>query len=248
MIHLKNTQEIEKIRQSGRLASQTLDYAASVLKPGLTTLELDRLVNKFIVSHKAVPATLGYKGFPGSCCTSINEEVVHAIPGSRAIQPGDLVKVDVTVILDGFYGDTARSFLIDPVLPRASHLVETTKKALFLAIDTVRNRSFIGDIGAAIQKCVESEGFSVVRDFVGHGVGIDFHESPNIPHYGVAGTGRRIKSGMIFTIEPMINAGTWRTQILSDGWTAVTADGDLSAQFEHTILVTDSGSEILTLS
>ncbi|MDR1085425.1 MAG: type I methionyl aminopeptidase [Deltaproteobacteria bacterium] len=248
MIQIKSTQEIEKIRRSSQLASQTLDYAASVIKVGQTTAELDRLIHRFILGHNAVPATLGYRGFPASCCISINEVVVHGIPGPRVIQTGDLVKVDVTTILDGYYGDTARTFLMEPVLPKARHLAETTEKSLYLAVETVRHGSRLGDIGEAIQTCVEKEGFQVVRDFVGHGVGLKFHEDPNVPHYGRAGTGQRLKAGMTFTIEPMINAGTWRTRILADGWTAVTGDGELSAQFEHTLLVTQTGAEILTVS
>ncbi|MDR1576696.1 MAG: type I methionyl aminopeptidase [Deltaproteobacteria bacterium] len=248
MIYIKSAQEIEMIRRSGRLASLTLDYVGSIIKVGQTTKELDKLTHDFIVGHKATPATLGYKGFPGSCCVSINEEVVHAIPGPRVIQEGDIVKVDVTTILDGFFGDTARTFLMEPVSSQARHLVETTRKSMYLAIQTVRHGSRVGDIGAAIQGCVEKEGFSVVQNFVGHGVGIKFHELPNIPHYGKAGTGFRLKNGMVFTIEPMINAGDWRVKILADNWTAVTQDGQLSAQFEHTLAVTPEGCEILTLS
>ncbi|MDR2423079.1 MAG: type I methionyl aminopeptidase [Deltaproteobacteria bacterium] len=248
MIHIKSPTEIEMIRRSGRLASETLDYVGSILREGLTTKEIDRLVHRFILDHKAVPATLGYKGFPGSCCVSINEEVVHAIPGSRTVKKGDVVKVDVTTILNGYYGDTTRTFLMEPVSDLARRLTMATKMAIDLAIETVRPGSRVGDIGAAIQGCVEKEGFSVVQEFVGHGVGVGFHEPPNIPHYGRAGTGVRLKKGMVFTIEPMINAGDWRVRILADGWTAVTSDGQLSAQFEHTLAVTADGCEVLTLS
>jgi methionyl aminopeptidase len=248
VIVLKSALEKEKIRQSGRLAAQTLDYARPFIKPGITTKEIDRLINRFIVDHGAVPATLGYKGFPGSCCVSVNEEVVHGIPGKRELKEGDVVKVDVTTILDGYYGDTARTFLLEPVSDLARRLTIATEESLSLAIKTVRHGSRIGDIGAAIQERVEKEGFSVVQDFVGHGVGLSFHEAPNVPHYGKAGTGVRLKEGMIFTIEPMINAGDWRVKILKDGWTAVTRDGQLSAQFEHTLAVTQNGCEILTLS
>ncbi|MDR1395155.1 MAG: type I methionyl aminopeptidase [Deltaproteobacteria bacterium] len=246
MTRIKSAKEIEKIRLSSRLASQTLDYARSLLQPGITTGELDTLIHRYIVDHKAKPATLGYKGFPASCCISVNNEVVHGIPGPRVIQTGDVVKIDVTTCLDGYYGDTARTFLMEPVSGEARRLTETTKQSLELAVATVRNGSRLGDIGCAIQSCAEAAGFSVVRDFVGHGVGVDFHEAPNVPHFGEAGTGKRLKTGMIFTIEPMINAGDWRINILSDNWTAVTADGRLSAQFEHTILVTAAGSEVLT--
>jgi methionyl aminopeptidase len=195
-----------------------------------------------------VPASLGYRGFPGSACISINEEVVHAIPGTKMIRTGDLVKIDVTTILNGFFGDTCRTFFMGKVSPIAEKLTKATYEAMMLAIGTVKNGSYLGDIGAAIQGHVEPQGFSVVRDFVGHGVGKEFHEDPNIPHFGKAGTGLQLKSGMIITIEPMINEGSWEIEILSDKWTAVTADGKLSAQFEHTLLVTDTGAEILTVS
>ncbi|MDR1870834.1 MAG: type I methionyl aminopeptidase [Deltaproteobacteria bacterium] len=246
MIHIKSAREIERIRQSAALASQTLDYAQSVTKPGLSTKELDLLIKRFIMDHGAKSATYGYKGFPGYACVSINEEVVHAIPGKRLIKTGDIVKVDVTTDLNGYFGDTCRTFMMEPVSEKARRLVEVTKTSLELAIQTVRNGSRIGDIGAAIQTYVEKNGFSVVRDFVGHGVGVAFHEDPNIPHYGKAGTGLRLKTGMVITIEPMINIGDWRIKVLADGWTAVTQDGSLSAQFEHTILVTATGAEILT--
>jgi methionyl aminopeptidase len=248
VIYIKSAQEIEKIRKSSRLASQTLDFAEKELRPGLTTAQLNKLIHEYIVSHGAIPATLGYRGFPGSSCISINEEVVHAIPGPRAIKEGDLVKVDVTTILDGYYGDTARTFLVGKVSEKAALLAEATKRSLELALETVKADSRLGDIGAAIQGHVEPLGFSVVRDFVGHGVGREFHESPSVPHYGRAGRGTRLKSGMTLTIEPMINAGSWEIRILPDHWTAVTKDGQLSAQFEHTILVTQNGYEILTLS
>jgi methionyl aminopeptidase len=253
-ILIKTKQQIEKIRESGRLASMTLDMVAKYLEPGITTLALDKLIHQFIVSHDAVPATLGYSSnhqnrpFPASSCISINEEVVHGIPGSRKIKDGDLVKIDVTTILDGYYGDTARTFLVGNVPQEGIRLCQATKDALDLAIKTVKNDIRLGDIGEVIQTHVESQGFSVVRDFVGHGVGLHFHEAPNIPHFGTRGSGKRIKTGMVFTIEPMINAGGYEIMILRDGWTAVTVDGKLSAQFEHTIAVTENGAEILTLS
>jgi methionyl aminopeptidase len=214
----------------------------------MTTRELDKLIHGFITSNKAVPATLGYNGFPGSSCISVNEVVCHGIPGARIIQEGDIVKIDVTTILDGFFGDTCRTFKVGNVSEKADRLVEATLKSLELAIATVRNGSRLGDIGHAIQSHAEPLGFSVVRDFVGHGVGLDFHEPPDVPHYGSRGAGMKLKTGMVFTIEPMINAGVWQIRILKDRWTAVTADGEPSAQFEHTLAVTDSGSEVLTVS
>jgi methionyl aminopeptidase len=254
MVYIKNSQQIEKIRQSGHLASQALDMIEEHVKPGVTTKQLDDLIHDFIVGHGAVPATLGYKGrsgsipFPGSSCISINEVVVHGIPGARRVKEGDLVKIDVTTILDGYYGDNARTYLVGDVPRQGRKLTKATKKALDLAIEEVKPGARLGDLGYVIQNHVEAEGFSVVTYFVGHGVGLQFHEDPNVPHFGQRGRGLRLKSGMTFTIEPMINEGTSEVVVLDDGWTAVTADGLLSAQFEHTILVTESGAEILTLS
>lgn len=236
------------IRKSGRLASRTLDYAESAIKPGMTTKALDRLIHDFITGHNAIPATLNYNGFPGSSCISINNEVVHGIPGKRVIQEGDIVKVDVTTILDGFFGDNCRTFKVGAVSPLAERLIEAAREALDRAIATVRDGSRIGDIGHAIQSWVEPRGFSVVRQFVGHGVGVQFHEAPNVYHYGKKGTGTKLKAGMVITIEPMINTGTWKVKILDDNWTVLTEDGGLSAQFEHTLAVTKTGAEVLTVS
>lgn len=248
MIFLKSSEEIELIRLSGRLAAQTLVFAAGELKPGVTTGRLDKLIEEFIRDHKAIPATLGYRGYPASSCISINEVVVHGIPGPRVVEEGDLVKIDVTTILNGYYGDTARSFCVGDVSPQARALAEATEKAMYLGINEVKNGARLGDIGAAIQEFVEPLGYSVVRDFVGHGVGREFHEEPSVPHYGRRGSGLRLKTGMVFTIEPMINEGVFNVKILKDKWTAVTADGKLSAQFEHSVAVTDNGFDILTLA
>ena len=248
MIVLKSREEIELIRQSGRLASQTLDYAAENLKPGITTGQLDKLIHDFICDHRAVPATLGYRGYPASSCISINEVVVHGIPGPRVVEDGDLVKIDVTTILNGYYGDTARTFCVGQVSATARALAEATEKAMYLGINEVKSGARLGDVGAAIQGFIEPLGFSVVRDFVGHGVGREFHEDPNVPHVGRRGVGLRLKTGMVFTIEPMINEGVYNIRILKDKWTAVTTDGKLSAQFEHTLAVTPDGFDILTLS
>jgi methionyl aminopeptidase len=253
VIYIKNAKQIEKIRDSGRVAAQSLEMIAGSLAPGITTKTINKLIHEFLLSKGAVPATLGYTAsgkappYPGSCCISINDEVVHGIPGPRKLEEGDLVKIDVTAILDGYYGDTARTFMIGDVSKEAETLCRATEKAMHLGIETVAEGSRIGDIGHAIQTHVESLGFSVVRAFVGHGVGLHFHEAPNIAHTGQAGTGLKLKSGMVFTIEPMINSGGHEIDMLEDGWTAVTLDGSLSAQFEHTVLVTPGGSEILTL-
>ena len=254
MIYLKNKHQIEKIRQSGRVAAQSLDMISQHLRPGITTGEINKLIHDFLVKNEATPATLGYKGrgnappYPASCCVSINDEVVHGIPGPRKIQEGDLVKIDVTAILDGYFGDTARTFMIGSVSPEAAKLCRSTEEAMYLAIRTVAEGSRLGNIGYAIQSHVEARGLSVVKAFVGHGVGLQFHEDPNINHYGQKGTGMRLKAGMVFTIEPMINSGGPDVAILNDGWTAVTVDGSLSAQFEHSIAVTPDGYDILTLS
>lgn len=248
LINLKSAEEIEAIRASGRLASQTLDYVATLLQPGQATEIIDKLGHEFILDHQALPSPLGYRGYPKSMCISINEEVVHGIPGVRRLKEGDLVKIDVTVYKDGFHGDTARTFILGEASKKARRLTEVTRQALLLGIDAARVGAHLGDVGAAIQEYVEAAGFSVVRTFVGHGIGREFHEEPQVPHYGRRGAGIRLKPGMVFTIEPMINEGTWEVKILRDGWTAVTKDGKLSAQFEHTIAVTDNGGDVLTLS
>lgn len=248
LINLKTAEEIELIRSSGRVAAQALDYLENLIKPGLTTEELDRLGHEFIIERGATPSSLGYRGFPKSMCISVNEEVVHGIPGQRRLKEGDILTIDITVHKDGFHGDTARTYYVGQVSERARRLVETTREAMFLAIDLCKPGTHLGDIGAVTQKHVEDRGFSVVRNFVGHGIGRDFHEEPQVPYYGQAGTGIRLKAGMVLTIEPMINEGTWEVRILPDGWTAVTRDGLLSAQFEHTVAITNDGPDILTLS
>ena len=248
MIILKTPEEIELIRVSGRLAAHTLDLIAEELKPGITTERLDNIGHQFIMDHGGTPSTLGYRGYPKSMCISVNREVVHGIPGKRRIKEGDLVKVDITVFKDGFHGDTARTFAVGEVPPKARQLMEATRTALDLALAEVKVNARLGDIGAVIQEYVEAQGFSVVRSFVGHGIGRNFHEEPQVQHYGRRGTGLRLKEGMVFTIEPMINEGTWEVKILKDGWTAVTKDGLLSAQFEHTLAVTPNGADVLTLS
>ncbi|MDR2301085.1 MAG: type I methionyl aminopeptidase [Deltaproteobacteria bacterium] len=254
MIFIKTPQQIEKIRESGRLASRALDLVADHIKPGVTTESLDAMIHEFIVKNGAIPATLGYRGssgaspYPASCCISINEVICHGIPGPRKLLDGDLVTIDVTTILNGFYGDTARTFLVGNASETAKRLTAVTEESLKRAIAVVKSGIRLGDIGHAIQSYVEAEGFSVVRHYVGHGVGIKFHEEPSVLHYGKKGKGLRIQTGMVFTIEPMINEGVYDLEILDDGWTAVTADGKLSAQFEHTMAVTDKGVDVLTLS
>lgn len=239
---------LEAMRRAGRLAAQTLDYIAPYVTEDVTTDYLNELCHDFIVKHGAIPAPLNYHGFPKSICTSINHVVCHGIPSSKRLRSGDIINIDVTVVLDGYHGDTSRMYTIGKPSKLAACLIDTCYESMMRGIETVRPGSFVGDIGAAIQTVAEAKGFSVVRDFCGHGIGLKFHDFPEIRHFGKKGTGVLIEEGMFFTVEPMINAGGYRTKVLPDGWTAVTCDGSLSAQFEHTIVVTKDGFEIMTLS
>lgn len=248
-ITLHDEPAFEGMRRAGRLAAQVLDFITRHVKPGVTTGELDRLCHDYIVEHGAIPAPLNYRGFPKSICTSINHVVCHGIPGEKKLTDGDIVNIDVTVILEGWYGDTSRMYFVgDKVSVKARRLVDIAYESMMAGIAAVRPGARLGDIGAAIQAIAEAERFSVVRDFCGHGIGRIFHTEPSVMHYGIAGTGLELRPGMFFTIEPMINAGHWATKVLADGWTAVTRDRSLSAQFEHTIGVTAQGCEIFTLS
>lgn len=238
----------EGMRAAGKLASQTLDFIAPHVKAGITTEELDRLCYNFILQHGAIPAPLGYRGFPKSICTSINHVVCHGIPGPRKLVEGDIMNLDVTVILNGWYGDTSRMFAVGKIGIRAAKLIDVTYEAMMRGIEVVKPGATLGDIGYAIQSYAEKNGFSVVRDFCGHGLGQVFHTAPNVLHYGKSGEGLVLEEGMFFTIEPMINAGKWAVKVLEDGWTAVTKDKSLSAQFEHSLGVTKDGYEIFTLS
>jgi methionyl aminopeptidase len=247
-IKLHGPAEFEGMRRAGQLAAETLDYITPHVVPGVTTGELDRLCHDYITERGAIPAPLGYRGFPKSICTSINHVVCHGIPGDKRLAAGDIMNIDVTVILDGWHGDTSRMFCVGEVGVRARKLVDTTYEAMMRGIEVVRPGATLGDIGYAIQSYAERARFSVVRDFCGHGLGRIFHDAPSILHYGEAGRGLALREGMFFTIEPMINAGTWQVKLLADGWTAVTKDRQLSAQFEHSIGVTATGYEIFTLS
>ncbi len=246
-VKLHDAAEFEGMRRAGRLAAETLDFITPHVRPGISTGELDRLCHDFIHDRGAVPAPLGYRGFPKSICTSVNHVVCHGIPDDRKIlKDGDTLNIDVTTILDGWHGDTSRMFPVGRVGVRAQRLIEITWTAMMKGIAAVRPGATLGDIGAAIQACAEDAGFSVVRDFCGHGLGTVFHDAPSVLHYGEAGTGLVLREGMFFTIEPMINAGGPATKILQDGWTAVTRDRKLSAQFEHSLGVTADGCEIFT--
>lgn len=237
------------MRRAGRLASELLDHLEPMVKPGVSTLELNDEAERWTQAHGATSAPLGYHGFPKSICTSINEVVCHGIPNAKQIlKDGDIINIDVTPILDGYHGDTSRTFFVGTPSPTAKKLVEVTRDCMMRGIAEVKPGARIGDIGAAIQEYAESNGFSVVRDFVGHGVSRIFHTAPQVPHYGKRGKGKRLRQGMVFTIEPMINEGTWEVEVMADKWTALTKDRKLSAQFEHTIAVTPDGVEILTLS
>jgi methionyl aminopeptidase len=247
-IVILSTREIEKMRTAGRLAAQLLQHLEPMVKPGVTTLQLNDEAERWTQAHGAKSAPLGYKGYPKSICTSINEVVCHGIPHARQIlKDGDIINIDVTLIVDGYHGDTSKTFFVGTPSPKAQKLVEVTEECRRRGIAEVKPGAKIGDIGAAIQEYAESQGFSVVRDFVGHGISNIFHTAPDIPHYGVRGKGKRLRPGMVFTIEPMINEGTWEVEVLDDGWTAVTRDRRLSAQCEHTLAVTENGVEILTL-
>ncbi len=247
-IILLSTREIDKMRQAGQLAAQLLAHLEPLVKPGVTTLELNDEAEHWTQAHGATSAPLGYHGFPKSICTSVNDVVCHGIPNDKQVlQAGDIINIDVTPILDGYHGDTSRTYFVGEPSPVAQKLVEVTEECLMRGIAEVKPGARIGDIGAAIQDYAEPFGFSVVRDFVGHGVGRIFHTAPQIPHYGTRGKGKKLRPGMVFTIEPMINEGTWEVEVMDDGWTALTKDRKLSAQFEHTIAVTRDGVEILTL-
>jgi methionyl aminopeptidase len=236
------------MRRAGRLAAETLDYITAYVQPGVRTDELDRLCHEFIRDHGAIAAPLNYRGFPKSICTSVNHVVCHGIPGDKRLQDGDIVNIDVTVILDGWHGDTSRMFCVGKISVKAQRLIDVTYEAMWKGIEVVRPGVTVGDIGQAIQSFVEVQRYSVVRDFCGHGLGRVFHDAPNIPHFGRAGEGMALRQGMFFTIEPMINVGRWEVKILADGWTAVTKDRSLSAQFEHSIGVTADGYEVFTRS
>ncbi len=247
-ITLHGPEDFEAMRRAGRLAAECLDYITPFVKPGVSTGEIDQLCHAFITERGAYPSPLNYRGFPKSICTSINHVVCHGIPGDKKLMDGDIVNIDVTVTLDGWFGDTSRMFFVGKVGVKAKKLVDVTYEALMRGIEVVKPGATLGDVGHAIQTFAESHRFSVVRDFCGHGLGRVFHQAPNVMHYGTPGQGVVLKEGMFFTIEPMINAGRYETKILADGWTAVTKDKSLSAQFEHSIGVTATGCEIFTLS
>ncbi len=248
-IIIKTPEDIEKMRIAGRLAADVLDYLTPHVVPGVTTGELDRLAHEYMVNVQGtIPATLGYHGFPKSICTSINHQVCHGIPGDKVLKKGDILNIDVTVIKDGYFGDTSRMYELGEVSILAKRLIRVTQECLNIGIEAVRPGVDLGTVGHMIQTHAEKNGFSVVREYCGHGIGKSFHEEPQVLHYGTPGDGPMLEPGMTFTIEPMINAGKRQVKLLNDGWTVVTKDHSLSAQWEHTLLVTDGGVDILTLS
>jgi methionyl aminopeptidase len=246
MIILKSPEEVEKIARSCLIVAKTLDYLKDVVKPGITTREIEHLADAYIKDHNAVAAFKGYKGYPASICTSVNNEVIHGIPCDRMLKEGDIIGVDLGVYKDGFYGDAAYTFPVGSVGPDIERLLRVTEESLHIGIENARSENRVSDISYSIQRYVESNGFSVVKAFVGHGIGKELHEEPQIPNFGISGRGPRLRPGMTLAIEPMVNEGGHEVLILDDGWTAVTMDGKLSAHFEHTILVTHDEPKILT--
>ncbi|MBK9662459.1 MAG: type I methionyl aminopeptidase [Nitrosomonas sp.] len=253
-VHIKTAQEIEKMRIAGRLASEVLDYITPFVEVGVTTEELDTLCHHYMVDvQNTIPAPLnyapsGHSPYPKSICTSVNNQICHGVPGQKKLKNGDIINIDITVIYQGYHGDTSRMFYVGEPSIQAKRLCEVTYEAMWRGIDQIKPGKHLGDIGHAIQKLTEGVGYSVVREFCGHGIGAKFHENPQVLHYGRPGTGLALKPGMIFTVEPMINAGKAAIRHLPDGWTVTTKDGSLSAQWEHTVLVTEDGYEVLTVS
>ena len=247
-ITIHKPEDFAGMRRAGKLAAETLDMITAHVRPGISTGEIDKLCHDYMVERGAIPATLGYRGYTKSSCTSVNHVVCHGIPGDRVLVDGDIINIDVTVILDGWHGDTSRMYVAGEASTKAKLLMDVTYDAMMKGIAAIRPGATLGDIGHAIQVHVEKHRFSVVRDFCGHGIGRHFHEPPNVLHFGRPGEGPKLKPGMFFTVEPMVNAGRPEVKILDDGWTAVTRDRSLSAQFEHMVAVTDTGVEIFTLS
>ena len=248
MISLKSPREIEAMRRAGRITAQARALAGSMVAPGVTTLEIDKAVRRFIESQGAKPSFLGYSGFPGSACISVNEEVIHGIPGPRKLREGDIVSIDVGAFIGGFHGDCAATYPCGEISAEAKRLIEITQQSFWEGIKYARQGCRVSDISHAVQQYVEANGCSVVRDFIGHGVGAKLHEAPEVPNFGPAGHGPRLLPGMTLAVEPMVNAGDWRVKVLKDGWTTVSLDGSLTAHYENTILITENGPEVLTVT
>lgn len=245
-IELKTPAEIEKMRTAGKLLRQVYDEVAKLVKPGVTTADMDRKARELIEGAGARPAFLGYHGFPGTLCTSVNEEIVHGIPSDRVLVEGDIVSVDCGLVLDGFYSDTATTFAVGEISDEAKQLLKVTEESLYKAIEKMTVGTRIGTVSYAVQEHAEKHGFSIVREYTGHGIGRAMHEAPQVPNFGKPDTGFRLQPGLVVAVEPMVNIGTWKTEVLEDEWTVVTQDGSLSAHFEHTIAITEDGPQILT--
>ena len=247
MIILKSAKEIDLMKESGKIAARALKLAGEAVAPGVTTEYIDELVGKYLVSQGATSSSLGYGGFPKNCCISVNNEVIHGIPGKRVLKEGDIVSVDTGAYIDGFHGDAARTFAVGEISPKAQRLIDVTRESFFRGIKYAKNGNHLCEISGAIQDYVEANGFSVVRDYVGHGIGREMHEDPEVPNYRCGKRGPRLIKGMTLAIEPMVNCGTYKVKQLKDGWTVVTKDGSLSAHYENTVLITDGEPELLTL-
>jgi len=248
VMNIKSDTELEYMRSAGKVVADTLAMIQEVIKPGITTAEIDKIAEEFILAQGAIPSFKGYGGFPGSICASVNDVVIHGIPNDTVLVEGDIISVDCGAILNGYHGDAARTFPVGSISKEAQHLIDVTKESFFKGIEKAVVGNRLTDISAAIQKHAESFGYSVVRDFVGHGIGTDMHEDPQVPNYGTAGKGPKLVHGVVLAIEPMINMGNYKVKIKPDGWTVVTSDGKLSAHYENTIAITNDGVEILTLS
>lgn len=247
MIQIKNASQLALMREAGRITGEALIIAGEAVRPGVTTKYLDEIIRRHIEKRGAVPSFLGYGGFPASACISLNDQVIHGIPSDKVVlREGDIVKIDVGAFYRGFHGDSANTFAVGEISQTAKKLIETTKESFYKGIATISDGSRLGDLGFAIQSHAEAAGFSVVRDYIGHGVGRNLHEDPEVPNYGTAGRGLRLRTGMVIAVEPMINAGTHEVKQLSDGWTVVTCDGSLSAHYEHTVALTEDGVVLLT--
>ena len=246
MISIKSDREIELLRIAGKITGDTHNYLKQFIKPGITTGELDKLAYDFIISQGCTPSFKGYDGFPGTICASVNEEVVHGIPGNRVLEEGDIISIDIGACYKGYHGDSAWTYPVGKISDKCSNLLKWTEESLFEGLSVIKDGARIGDIGCAVSKCAKRHNLGVVRELVGHGVGSDVHEDPDVPNYGFAGTGIELKEGMVIAVEPMLNLGTPKIYILDDDWTIITADGKPSAHFEHTVLVTKDGYEILT--
>ncbi len=247
-MNIKSDTELEYMRSAGKVVADTLAMIEKVIKPGITTAEIDKIAEEFILAQGAIPSFKGYGGFPGSICASVNDVVIHGIPNDTVLVEGDIISVDCGAILNGYHGDAARTFPVGSISKEAQHLIDVTKESFFKGIENAVVGNRLTDISAAIQKHAESFGYSVVRDFVGHGIGTSMHEDPQVPNYGTAGKGPKLVHGVVLAIEPMINMGNYKVKIKPDGWTVVTSDGKLSAHYENTIAITNDGVEILTLS